>query len=299
MLQFIEKLFLSAWSVLELGKKRKIIQIISMLIYNADVKNYFTGRISKSQLKNICVPGLNCYSCPGSVSACPLGSLQSTIANGKFPFFITGMFLLLGTLFGRAICAFLCPFGLIQEILYKIPFFKIKQTDKTKRISRIMSLLKYFFLAVLCIIFPIVFFFKDGVGSPFFCKLICPEGTIFAGWPLVLLNESFRSSVGFLFTWKSILAFVIIILSLSIYRPFCKYICPLGAIYSFFNKIAIVGISVDETKCTHCNACTVNCKMNAVKVNDRECIRCAECLDKCKFNALNISPKIQLIRKKK
>lgn len=259
-----------------------------MVIYNADAKNWLTGNISKSQIKNVCVPGLNCYSCPGAISACPLGTLQSTIANGRFPFFVTGFLLLIGTLLGRAVCAFLCPVGFVQELLYKIPFFKIKRSKKGLRISRKLSLLKYLFLIVLCILLPLAFFFKDGIGFPFFCKFICPAGTVSAGWPLVFLNESLRSNLGLLFTWKSLIAFILIVFSMSVFRPFCKYICPLGAIYSFFNKVAIFGIQIDESKCTNCNACTNVCKMNALKVNDRECIRCGECLSECKFDALSV-----------
>ncbi|MBO5288275.1 MAG: 4Fe-4S binding protein [Spirochaetales bacterium] len=66
----------------------------------------------------------------------------------------------------------------------------------------------------------------------------------------------------------------------------CRFVCPLGAIYSFFNKWAIFGIKVDETKCTHCNACVNSCKMDTKKINDRECIRCGECKTKCKFDAI-------------
>ena len=266
---------------------RRAIQVISMLIYNIDIRNWFSGSISHAPTKNICVPGLNCYSCPGAISSCPLGSLQNTLSIGKFPFFITGFFLFIGTLFGRAVCAFLCPVGLIQELLYKIPTHKIKRTKTLLNVSRGASLAKYFCLALMCIVAPLILFSRTGIGSPIFCAWICPAGTVSAGWPMAILNEAVRDTVGFLFTWKTIIAIVLIGASLFIFRPFCKYICPLGAIYSFFNKVAVFGIKVDEKKCVHCNACTSHCKMNALKVNDRECIRCGECLSKCMFHALS------------
>ena len=267
-------------------KHRKLIQILSLFIYNADVKNWFTGNISRSPLKNVCVPGLNCYSCPGAISSCPLGALQNTLASGKFPFFITGFFLLIGTLFGRLICSFLCPFGLFQELLFKIPTPKIYHTKKLRPITRKLSLLKYVILAVMCIALPLAFYFKDGFASPFFCKWLCPEGTIFAGWPLVIMNETLRSAIGFLFSWKTILAIAFILWSVFMFRPFCRFFCPLGAIYSFFNKKAVFGIKVDSTKCTHCNACVNSCKMDTLEINDRECIRCGECKSKCHFGAI-------------
>ena len=266
--------------------KRRFVQLISALIYNIDVANWFSGKISQTSLKKVCVPGLNCYSCPGAVSSCPLGALQNTIANGKFPFFITGFFLLIGTLFGRLICSFLCPFGLFQELLYKIPSKKIVHTQKLKPITRKLSLLKYFILAILCILLPMIFYFKDGFAFPYFCKWICPEGTIFAGWPLVIMNETLRSAIGFLFSWKTALSVGFILWSIFMFRPFCRFFCPLGAIYSFFNKKAIFGIKVDASKCTHCNACVNSCKMDTLEINDRECIRCGECKSSCHFGAI-------------
>ena len=266
--------------------KRRLIQVISALIYNADVKHWFNGTISQTGLKKVCVPGLNCYSCPGAFSSCPLGALQNTLASGKFPFFITGFFLLIGTLFGRLICSFLCPFGLFQELLFKIPTPKIYHTKKLRPITRKLSLLKYVILAVMCIALPIIFYFKDGFASPFFCMWICPEGTIFAGWTLVIFNENLRSAIGFLFSWKTILAIAFILWSVFMFRPFCRFFCPLGAIYSFFNKKAVFGIKVDSTKCTHCNACVNSCKMDTLQINDRECISCGECKSKCNFGAI-------------
>lgn len=266
--------------------RRKMIQILSMLIYNADIRNFFTGTISRSPAKAACVPGLNCYSCPGAVSSCPLGALQNTLAGGTIPFFITGFLLLTGALLGRTVCSFLCPFGLLQEILYKIPSKKIIRTKKLLAVTRKASLLKYVILLVLCIAMPIAFCLRNGLGSPFFCSWLCPQGTVSAGWPLVLLNESLRSAAGRLFVWKSAVALGIIVWSVFMFRPFCRFFCPLGAIYSFFNRTAIFGIKVDASKCTNCGACVAACKMDALHINDRECIRCGDCKAACKTGAL-------------
>jgi ferredoxin-type protein NapH len=258
-----------------------------MLVYNADAKHWFSGTISRSPLKNVCVPGLNCYSCPGAVASCPLGSLQNTIGNGRFPFFITGFLLLTGTFLGRMVCSFLCPVGLVQELLYKIKSPKVRRTQRLLKVTRKVSLFKYVLLVLFCIAFPLLLYLRDGLGSPLFCSLICPAGTVGAGIPLVLMNESLREAAGWLFTWKTVLAAVFIIWSVFMFRPFCRFVCPLGAIYSFFNKVAIFGIHVDESKCTRCGACTASCKMDTLAVNDRECIRCGECLKTCRFGALS------------
>lgn len=269
-------------------KSRKLIQFFSLLIYNADVKHLFTGGISFSPLKKVCVPGLNCYSCPGAVASCPLGGIQTTLANGRFPVFITGLLLLFGTLLGRMVCSFLCPVGLVQELLYKIKSKKIKKTPTVLAVTRKLSLIKYVLLLILCFALPLLFFFKDGLGEPFFCAWFCPAGTVGAGIPLFFLDENIRSSVGWRFVLKISIAAALLVFSVFFFRPFCTFFCPLGAIYSFFNKVAVFGIHVDETKCTHCKACTASCKMQTLKINDRECIRCGECASLCSSGAINV-----------
>jgi len=270
------------------GMRRRAVQVLSMLIYNADVSRWFSGGISRSSLKHVCVPGLNCYSCPGAIASCPLGSLQNTIGGGRFPFFVTGFLLLAGTLLGRMVCAFLCPAGLVQELLYKIPVKKLKKTPRVLAVTRRLSLLKYALLVLLCAVFPLAAFVRSGAASPYFCKFFCPAGTLGAGIPLVLLNEGFRAAAGRLFAWKVAVAAVLLLWSAVFFRPFCTFFCPLGAVYSFFNRIALAGIRVDAQKCLHCGACTAHCRMQTLTVNDRECIRCGDCIPRCPHNALSM-----------
>lgn len=268
------------------GRRRRIIQFAAALIYNADISKWLSGGISRSPLKRLCVPGLNCYSCPGAAASCPLGALQNLTGTGRFPFLVAGFLLLTGTLLGRAVCAFLCPAGLIQELLYKIHAPKIRKTPRLLTVTRRLSMLKYLMLATLCIALPLAFYIKDGIASPYFCKFFCPAGTVGAGIPLVLLNEQLRKAAGPLFAWKISVAAVLIIWSVFWFRPFCTFFCPLGALYSCFNRVAVAGIHVDSTKCTGCGACTASCNMQTLKVNDRECIRCGACISRCKHGAL-------------
>ncbi len=261
------------------GFKRKYIQLIAAVLYNCNITGFATGRIYKGVTKGVCVPGLNCYSCPGAVGACPLGSLQGALAKSayKLPLYMLGTLLLFGILFGRLICGFLCPFGLIQEILYLIPVPKIKKS----RVTAVLSYLKYVILVVFVIAIPVIRL------VPGFCKYICPAGTLEAGIPLVLLDEHLSGQIGWLFSWKVfVLAFCILLCSVC-YRSFCRFICPLGALYSFFNPISFFGIRVDRTKCTGCNACISACRMDVKKVGDHECIHCGACRDICPEKAID------------
>lgn len=263
-------------------------QALWALISNSYLQGFLSGKIYGGRLKELCVPGMNCYSCPGARGACPIGSLQAVIGSYKFkfPYYVLGFLFLVGAILGRFVCGWLCPFGLIQDLLHKIPFPK---KIGTFRGDKLLRKLKYLLLLVFVILLPLFLVDIIGQGSPYFCKLICPVGTLEGGIPLVLLNRTMRGAVGFLYLWKNVLLFVTIFLSILIYRPFCKYICPLGAIYSFFNPISVFSYRLDPDKCTGCGACRRACQMQIDPMkncNHLECIRCGRCEKACAAGAL-------------
>lgn len=268
--------------------KRHIIQLLSAALMNANFKGFMNGTIYKGASKQICVPGLNCYSCPGAVGACPIGSLQAELGKGRrgFPFYVAGILLFFGIIFGRLICGFLCLFGFLQDLLYKIPTPKLTVPRKADRVLRYF---KYVVLLLPVILLPIFLTDEYGTAPPYFCQWICPAGTLEGGIPLVLQNEGLRGMVGFLFRWKLSLLIIIVLMSIFIYRPFCKYICPLGAIYSLFNKFSFYQMHVDENKCIGCKLCEKHCRMGVEitkNINSCECIRCGECKKVCKHGAI-------------
>lgn len=204
---------------------RTWVQIVFAAVSNGYLYGYMTGQIYRGPLKAACMPGLNCYSCPGALGSCPIGSLQAVLGsrNYRFSFYVLGFLMLFGSLFGRLICGWLCPFGLVQDLLYKIPFFK-----KRKNLPghKVLVWVKYVILVVFVILLPLLVVDFIGQGSPWFCKYICPSGTLGAGIPLLAMNESLRDAAGALFLWKSGILLVLLLLCLMVYRPFCKYICP-------------------------------------------------------------------------
>lgn len=264
-------------------------QALWALLTNGYLTGFIQGKIYKGNLKNLCVPGLNCYSCPGALGSCPIGSLQAVIGswNFKFAYYIAGFLMLIGALIGRLVCGWLCPFGLFQDLLHKIPFPK---KWKTFRGDRLLRKLKYLILLVFVILMPMFLVDLLGQGAPYFCKLICPAGTLEGGIPLVLMNQALRGTLGWLYTWKMTILIVTILLSIMIYRPFCKYICPLGGIYSIFNRISLFRYQVDTDSCINCGICAKNCDMGCDPVqnaNDPECIRCGKCKKMCPANAVS------------
>lgn len=269
-------------------RTRHLIQAVSALLMNGNLKGFFQGKIWQGQSKQVCVPGLNCYSCPGALGACPIGSLQAVL-NGRqknLSFYVTGLLILFGTIFGRLICGFLCPFGFLQELLYKIP---VRKWKIPKKIDDRLRYLKYVILVVFVLLLPAFLHGTYGIGDPWFCKYICPAGTLEGGIPLVSVNSGLRSMVGVLFSWKILILILVLVASMHIYRPFCKYMCPLGAIYGLFNRFSIYQMQVEKDKCTHCGICEKTCLMQVnvtENINSPECIRCGACKNVCPVHAI-------------
>jgi thiol-disulfide isomerase/thioredoxin/NAD-dependent dihydropyrimidine dehydrogenase PreA subunit len=257
------------------------------LLLNANIKGFLSGKIYSSAIgtKFMCAPGINCYSCPGASMACPMGALQNSFSAGKSTLaYVFGILLLYGIILGRTICGWICPFGLIQELLHKIPTPKLKKS----KVTRAMSWLKYVILVVFGILVPILYAIRN-VPLPAFCKFICPAGTLEGG--LVLLsykvNSGLWEGLGVLFTWKFLLLVSILVSCVFIYRTFCRFLCPLGAFYGLFNRFCLVGVQVDADKCIQCGLCIKQCKVDIRHVGDAECINCGECISVCPTQAIS------------
>ena len=255
---------------------------------NGYAAGFIQGKIYTGPTKQLCLPGLNCYSCPGALGSCPIGALQSVLASRDFgfSFYAVGFLMMVGAIFGRVVCGWLCPFGLIQDLLRKIPFPK-----KLKRLpgERWLRWLKYAVLLGFVILLPLTVLDAIGQGQPWFCKLICPSGTLMAGLPLTLANEPLRGALGGLFTWKLLALIALLLLSIVVWRPFCRYLCPLGAVYGLFNPIAFCRLEVDKSACISCGACQKACAMDIPvwqKPNSPECVRCGACQRACPENAI-------------
>lgn len=276
---------IKAWWKKHKPTKRRLIQLYAFLLYNCNIRGFGSGSIYTGNTKYMCVPGLNCYSCPGAVGACPLGALQNALAssNTRAPFYVFGIIILFGLLLGRTICGFLCPIGLGQELLYKIRTPKLKKS----KVTRVLSYFKYVILAVLVAVIPLMYAGKLPV--PAFCKYICPAGTFEGAIGLLAnpLNGDLYTMLGSLFTWKFGVLIALCVASVFIYRVFCRFLCPLGAIYGFFSRVAMLGVKLDKNKCTDCGLCLSKCKMDIKRVGDHECIQCGECIDICPAHAIS------------
>lgn len=262
--------------------RRTLIQALAALGQNAYIPGFFRGVIYQGKTKLLCVPGLNCYSCPGALGACPLGSLQAALGKrGRFPAYVLGTLLLFGVVLGRLVCGFLCPFGLLQDLLARVPLPKVKLP---RWLDRPLRYLKYVILILLVVLALLL-------KEPAFCKYLCPAGLLEAGLPLTSLNPQYAELRGTLFYVKLAVLALIVLLALFVYRPFCKYLCPLGAFYGLFNGVGFYRMEVAESKCVRCGKCKAACPMDVDVVhqpNSPECIRCGRCRDACPHQAISV-----------
>jgi ferredoxin-type protein NapH len=270
---------------------RRVVQVLFAAVTNGYVKGFLQGNIYRGKGKALCLPGLNCYSCPGALGSCPVGSFQAVVGsrNFKLTFYVTGFLIFIGAILGRFVCGWLCPFGLLQDLLYKIPFVR-----KRKGLPGDFWLkyLKYVVLVLFVILLPLTVLDVAGQGQPWFCKYICPSGMAMGALPLLAANAGLRQALGWLFTWKMLILLLVVLLALWTYRPFCRYLCPLGAVYGCFNKAAVFRYRVDEEKCIKCGQCREACGFDISVYempNSSECIRCGKCRNVCPVSAIDMA----------
>jgi len=213
--------------------RRRLLQLAAFGFTNSDLSNFAAGRISKGGWKKFCSPGMNCYSCPAARFACPIGALQAVggSMDFRFSFYVVGFLLAVGVLAGRLVCGFLCPFGLLQELLHKLPSPKL-------RLPKLFTRVKYVLLFALVFLAPVLVTNYVGMGDPAYCKYVCPVGTLEGGIPLLAANESLRQLAGPLFWWKVVLLILTLTGCVFICRFFCKLACPLGALLGLLNRIS-------------------------------------------------------------
>ncbi len=241
-------------------RKRTLSQILALVFMNS----YYLAPFGKY----IPLPIFNCYSCPLASFACPIGTFQHFLIIRQFPFLLLGILFISGILLGRYFCGWFCPFGTLQDWLFKIKTFKLNVSN------RFSNPIRWLIFISLVIIIPYLSL------EPWFCKL-CPAGTLEAGIPQILLKPQLRNLIGLFFAIKIIILIVFLISSILISRSFCRFVCPLGTILSIFNKISFYHLEIDPT-CSQCGVCRNKCPVN-IEVyknpNSPSCIRCLECFE--------------------
>ena len=229
------------------------------------------------RLHNMCGPVFHCYACPLATFACPIGVIAQFAAIGIFPFVTVGFLVVIGAVFGSLICGWVCPFGLLQDLTAKVPTPKLELPKWTGHLR---------YVVLIGTVLAIPYFFGEG-HRLFICR-VCPAGALEKAVP----DMAQQAIAGQQIAWPNALKLTILALFLiAIFftkRPWCRVLCPLGAIFSLFNRISAFFIRFKADKCTNCLECHKFCEYNIEpekSSNDLRCIRCLECTE-CRFDAL-------------
>jgi ferredoxin-type protein NapH len=218
------------------------------------------------RLRSICVPALNCHSCPAAVFACPIGVIVNFASLRIFPLIAIGILGLAGTIGGRIFCGWLCPFGFLQDGLYKIPSKKFSLPARVAHTK---------YLVLVAMVFAIPFLFPNSLLV--FCRT-CPAATLESSipWRIIGVSSPFTSA----FYLRIAVLVAVIALAIAVSRGFCRLLCPLGAIFSVFNRFSLFRIRLTKHDCDDCGRCLKNCPVEIHPVhqmNSPECIRCLKC----------------------
>lgn len=253
----------------------------------------FNGFFWRAQGKYFCLPVLNCYSCPVGTVSCPIGSLTAFSLVQRIPYYIIGTLGLIGLSVGRAFCGWACPFGLLQDGLFRIP-------SRKWHLPRAVNGFKYALLVVLVIGLPALLgaggestgterIVDDSAGALDYCALVCPAGTLEAGIPGLAANSEFRERA----SWRTVskLAILVVVLGLMVVsrRSFCRALCPLGAAMAVASRVSLLRLRTDPEKCTRCMRCARVCPTGSrvVPAEDggreasAECVLCLDCTRSC------------------
>jgi ferredoxin-type protein NapH len=251
---------------MNLSRLRHVIQSITFAISNLGFVSFLkTGFVW---------PFFYCYGCPLASGGCPIGVLQHFMILPAIPFYLLGTLGVYGTIFGRAFCGWACPFGGFQDLLGLF--------NKRKRKLQPFSYSKFAMLLVVVILAWITL-------DTFFCKF-CPAGSLFAAIPAPFFYPSLNIGLFFYVHIATLILTVGLVLFFS--RFWCRYLCPLGSIGAL-NKLSILTVSFNPTKCTKCVRCLDVCPMGIDKVENigksSDCILCGRCVEVCQANALEMS----------
>ncbi len=223
------------------------------------------------QWHSICGPVFHCYSCPLATFGCPIGILANYSALHVVPLLALGTLLMVGAVFGSLVCGWACPFGLLQDLLGRVPLPKF-------RLPGFLGWTRFAVLLALVLALP--YFYGDNRWF-FICRL-CPAGAVEAAVPVNVQQSIATHAIVWLTSTKAAILIVFLIASILMWRPWCTLFCPLGAVFSVCNYISLMFLRFQPARCNDCELCRDLCKYRGPaerRGSDLRCIRCLECVN--------------------
>ena len=225
------------------------------------------------RIRSMCAPVFHCYACPLATLGCPIGVLAGFSALHIFPFIALGLVLAVGALVGTALCGWACPFGFLQDLAGRVPTPRFRLPGWT-------GYLRYAVLVGLVLAVP-HFFGKD--HPLYFCRL-CPAGALEAALPGVVRAAWVGGETVWPNAAKIAVTAVVVAALFVTWRPWCRVLCPLGALYSLANRVSLLALRLDRAEFAACRQCRKACRAGIdpmVSPNDSRCVRCLDCTGHC------------------
>lgn len=258
-------------------RSRRISQVASLILLHSSWGPEF---------KWLCNPVLSCHSCVLAWFACPVGIFVHYSGYHVFPFLAVGTVLLIGALIGRLLCGWVCPFGFVMDLLYKIPSPKFDLPAWTRFI-------KYVILVATVFLLPFLF----GESTYYsFCR-VCPASALQVTIPGFFLGGTL--STGMIVK----LAILVGVLVLAVFssRSFCKVFCPIGAMLGPLNYVSFWAMNLPSRRpCTGCRRCDRVCPVNGYPMSRisnqippnrvAECVVCHDCQNTCPQKRIEEGP---------
>jgi polyferredoxin len=230
------------------------------------------------RLHNVCSPVFHCYACPLAAFACPIGVIANFSALHVVPFMAIGTLLLVGVAVGGFVCGWACPFGFLQDLMGRIPVRKFDLPSWT-------GIFRYGVLIALVLAVPFLF----GEGHPLFVCRLCPAGALEGAGPAAVTAAVKGQPV----VWPNAAKLIILALFLAAvfiqWRPWCRLLCPLGAIFGLFNRASLLVLRRDQERCDDCGRCRKPCKYGVVPETQTGGTRCIRCLECTRCNAIVVA----------
>jgi len=234
------------------------------------------------EAKGFCNPVLSCHSCALAWFACPVGIFVHYSGYHLFPYLALGTVLLLGVLFGRILCGWVCPFGFLQDLLNRIPTPKLGLPAWT-------SYIKY--LVLLSMVFVIPWFLGEETTYSF-CR-VCPASALEVTVPNLIMGGTVTVAT------LVKLGILVAVLGLALFtsRFFCRVLCPIGAIMAPMNFVSFWFVRPAESNCLLCSKCDKKCpvegkpseRISAGRTANRalDCVVCHQCQTDCPSRRLD------------
>ena len=233
--------------------------------------------------KWFCHPVLSCHSCALAYFACPVGVFVHFAGHRVFPLVALGTVLLVGVLAGRLLCGWVCPFGFLQDLLFRIKTRKFKLPAWTANI-------KYGVLVLLVFTFP---FLLGEETSLSFCR-ICPAAAAQVSLPAATASVFGGQGLAGIGAWSWVkLGVLVAVIAVVIFssRAFCKVLCPIGALLAPLNHISLWRVKPATENCIKCRRCDRKCPTAvapSARILQREapsrsadCVVCHKCQAVC------------------